>query len=308
MCGLFGFLNYSGKEFEGLKVLTNSLATESAVRGTDATGIAFNGAKGMCILKDSKSAYQMNFKHPDNVGALVGHTRHRTCGSRKNLNNHPFAGRCRQSRFALAHNGVLYDTDTLKTTFSLPNSRIETDSYVAAQLLEHKGYLDLDSVKFVAENIKGSFSLSVLTSNNDIFLVRGDNPLSIIRFPNLKMIVFASTDEILYKAISGSKLIEELKKGNFEEIEIKRGEILKLCADGRIEKEKFTFTEFEERKWWEYRAFSGRNSFLIDDEDFDYIDDLKAVANYHGYSPDTIDDLLSQGFSPFEIEGFLYDS
>lgn len=308
MCGLFGFLNYSGKEVKGLNCLTDSLATESAVRGTDATGIAFNGERGMRILKDSKSAYQMNFKHPDNVGALVGHTRHRTCGAKRNFNNHPFAGKCRNSRFALAHNGVLYDTDTLKTTFSLPKSRIETDSYVAVQLLEHKGYLDLDSVRFVAENIRGSFSLSILTSNNDIFLVRGDNPLSIIRFPNLKMIVFASTDEILYKAISGSKLIEELKKGNFEEIEIKRGEILKLCADGRIEKEKFTFTEFEERKWWEYGAFSSRNSFLIDDEDFDYIDDLKAVANYHGYSPDTIDDLLSQGFSPFEIEGFLYES
>lgn len=57
MCGLFGFLNYSGIEVKGLNCLIDSLATESAVRGTDATGIAFNGERGMCILKDSKSAY-----------------------------------------------------------------------------------------------------------------------------------------------------------------------------------------------------------------------------------------------------------
>lgn len=249
----------------------------------------------------------MNFKHPDNLHALIGHIRHSTCGSKRNFNNHPFAGKCRNSRFALAHNGVLYDTDTLKTTFSLPKSHIETDSYIAVQLLESKWYLDFDSIKFMAEKIKGSFSFSILDFKNNIYLVREDNPLSIIRFHNLKMIVFASTDEILYKAISGSKLISELKKGDFEEIEIKRGEILKICADGRIEKEKFTFTDFEERKWWEYGAFSCRNSFLMDDEDFDYIDDLKAVAKSQGYSPDTIDNLLSQGFEPFEIEGFLYE-
>ena len=41
MCGLFGFVNYSGKEIKNLSDLTNSLAEQSAIRGTDATGIAF---------------------------------------------------------------------------------------------------------------------------------------------------------------------------------------------------------------------------------------------------------------------------
>ena len=80
--------------------LTNSLAEQSAVRGTDATGIAFNRKNNLVILKDSKSAYKMNFKHGDDVHALIGHTRHSTQGSeRKNHNNHPFSGKTNNARY-----------------------------------------------------------------------------------------------------------------------------------------------------------------------------------------------------------------
>ena len=40
MCGLFGFVRY-GDKIKNLADLTNSLAEQSAVRGTDATGILF---------------------------------------------------------------------------------------------------------------------------------------------------------------------------------------------------------------------------------------------------------------------------
>ena len=65
MCGLFGFSNYSNDKIKNLSDLTNSLAEQSAVRGTDATGIAFTSSGGINIIKDSKSAYRMNFKHSD---------------------------------------------------------------------------------------------------------------------------------------------------------------------------------------------------------------------------------------------------
>ena len=306
MCGLFGFLNYSGKEIKGLMELTDSLAGESAVRGTDATGIAFNGNGGMCILKESKSAYQIKFKHSDNIKALIGHTRHSTQGSeKKNYNNHPFPGKCCGRKFALAHNGVLYNDDELRSSLSLPKSKIETDSYIAVQLLESKRFLDFNSIKFMAEKVRGSFSFSILDEKNNIYLVKGDSPLSILRFPKLKMIVFASTDEILYRAISGSKLIEELKKGNFEEIKISQGDILKICATGRVEKGKFAYNEYIGKSWWEYGTSSRLSSFLID-EDCKYIDDLKAVATCYGYMPEEIDDLLNEGLTPDEIEEFLY--
>ncbi len=37
-----------------------------------------------------------------------------------------------------------------------------------------------------------------------------------------------------------------------------------------------------------------------------YIDDIKAVAKYQGYSPDTIDELIKSGFTPEEIEEYIY--
>ena len=43
------------------------------------------------------------------------------------------------------------------------------------------------------------------------------------------------------------------------------------------------------------------------DEEYNYIDDLKAVANSRGYMPEEVDELLEQGFSPVEIEEFLYE-
>ena len=62
MCGLFGFLRY-GEAIKNLTTLTNSLAEQSAIRGTDATGIAFNEGGKLKIIKDGKSAYELDVEH-----------------------------------------------------------------------------------------------------------------------------------------------------------------------------------------------------------------------------------------------------
>ena len=41
MCGLYGVLSY-GNKVKDMAEITEALAVESAVRGTDATGIAYN--------------------------------------------------------------------------------------------------------------------------------------------------------------------------------------------------------------------------------------------------------------------------
>ena len=119
MCGLFGFSRYGNEEIKGLSKLTNTLAVESAIRGTDATGIAFNNNGCLKIFKDSKSAYKIDFKHPDDVVALTGHTRHATQGSvKKNYNNHPFKGTYKGFNFALCHNGVLSNDKSLRISYT----------------------------------------------------------------------------------------------------------------------------------------------------------------------------------------------
>ena len=38
----------------------------------------------------------------------------------------------------------------------------------------------------------------------------------------------------------------------------------------------------------------------------DYIDELRSVASYQGYSSEDIDTLLNEGFTPEEIEEYIY--
>lgn len=45
----------------------------------------------------------------------------------------------------------------------LPNTQIETDSYIAVQLLEQQGKLNFDSLKSMAESVQGSFALRLWT-------------------------------------------------------------------------------------------------------------------------------------------------
>ena len=192
MCGLFGFVHYGNTPLEKLTGLTNSLAEHSAIRGTDATGIAYVQNGNIQIHKEAKSAYAMDFKHPDNVHALIGHTRHATHGeAKKNYNNHPFFGKAGNTRFALAHNGVLWNN---RSFMNLPKTRIETDSYISVQLIEQEKKLTFDSIRKMAETVKGSFSFSVLDFKNNLWLVKGESPLAILHFPKKQIYVYASTE------------------------------------------------------------------------------------------------------------------
>ena len=303
MCGLFGFSCYGNEPVKNLSVLTNSLAEHSAVRGTDATGIAFC-KNGIQIQKEAKSAYALDFKHPDNIRAVIGHTRHATHGDAKKVfNAHPFYGKTSNAKFALTHNGVLYNTASLKIAYDLRNSKIETDSYIAVQLIEKQKQLSFDSIRFMAETVSGSFSFAILDDKNSIWLVKGDNPLSVLHFPKKKMYVYASTDEILYKAVVDSILFTDLKYGKFSEVTIDDGTILKINSDGTLEKETFHFYESVGFAWWEYGGYSSKNVRYEDE----YLDNLRMMAWYQGMDADEIDALIAEGFTPEEVEGYLYE-
>ena len=310
MCGLFGHINYSGEKIKNISDLTNSLAEQSAVRGTDATGIAFCSGGNVNVLKEGKSAYGLNFKLSDDTKAIIGHTRHSTQGSeKKNYNNHPFPAKCNNARFALAHNGVLSNDKELRHKFKLPKTKIETDSYIAVQLIESQKHLDFDSIKYMAERTEGSFSYSILDDKNNIWLVKGDSPLSILHFPKLKIYVYASTDEILYKSIVDySPLFSALKKGEFEAIDISEGDILKIRPDGIVERNTFEYSYYYGRGRWDYGSFStiGLGNRKVTNTRNDYLESLKSIASYQGYSPDDIDELITAGFTFDEIEDYLY--
>ena len=204
MCCLFGFVDYAGSlsvKQKGRLIRELSIAAEA--RGTDATGVAYNTSRGLQIYKRPLAAHRLHLRIPAEAHVVMGHTRMTTQGSaKKNYNNHPFFGRVKGQSFALAHNGVIWNDLELCRTKHLPRTKVQTDSYIAAQLLEQQKALNLSSLKCMAEQVEGSFSFSVLSEQNDLWLVKGDNPLTIVHFPKVGVYAYASTAEILNKALA----------------------------------------------------------------------------------------------------------
>lgn len=309
MCCLFGMIdlkyNFTGKQ---KSKLLHILATACEARGTDATGIAYNSNGRLQVYKRPAPGHQMRFRLPDDVSVVMGHTRMTTQGdARKNFNNHPWTSRAGTTPFALAHNGVLYNDKTLRRTEHLPATNIETDSFVAVQLLQKKGVLDFDSLRYMAEKVEGSFTFTVLDHKNNLYFIKGDNPLCIYHYPRTGLYLYASTEEILKQALHQMRLVLERP----ERIPLECGEILKIRPGGIREKTTFNADKLLYSGWerwrlgWPYRFNFGYTPEREASRS-GYIRELKAVAGYYGYDPNTIDAMLADGFSPDDIETMLY--
>ena len=179
MCAIFGLIDYEHRLTTRAKEkILKVLSKECEIRGTDATGFAFNHNGHISIFKRPLPARKMHLHLPDEVYAIMGHTRMATQGSEKlNYNNHPFPGRAGNKNFALAHNGVLSNDKLLRKEKSLPESLVQTDSYIAVQLLESAGSLDFNSIREMSEELIGSFVFTILDDSDGMYFVRGNNPL-----------------------------------------------------------------------------------------------------------------------------------
>ena len=208
----------------------------------------------------------------------MGHTRMTTQGdARRNRNNHPFLGYVENKPFALAHNGVLWNDGILRRTKHLPKTRIETDSYVAAQLIEQKNALDFSSLTYMAETVEGSFTFTVLDQRENLYFVKGDNPLCLYYYPHCGLYLYASTEAILNRALKRLRL----PIGKPERVELN-------CSFSLYPVQRKAVPQ-------QHRA------------EQEYLDTLKGVAAYYGYKPSSIDELLDVGFSTDEIEELLYE-
>lgn len=236
MCAIFGLIDY-GKVFtaEQRECIMNVLAVESEIRGTDATGFAFNSGGKLRIFKRPLAAHEITLRLDEDANIILGHTRMATQGNcKKNYNNHPFYGKIRGTKFALVHNGIVYNDFKLQHDLNLPVSKIETDSYVAVQLLEKSGSLTEKSLSEMAEKINGSFVFTVLDERNNSYFVKGDNPLALYHFAD-GFYVYASTDMILENALK----ILGLDKLLYKEIESYCGNILKIDSKGVLTRSLF---------------------------------------------------------------------
>ena len=290
MCSLFGIIDYKNvlTPCAKNKILT-ILSRECEVRGTDATGIAYNYRNRIHIYKRPVAARKMHFHIPNGVNVVMGHTRMATQGDAKiNRNNHPWATK----NFALAHNGVLWNDGILREVEELPYTLIETDSYVAVQLLEKQETLNFDAIRTMAEKVQGSFVFTVLSRDNNMYFVRGDNPLSVFCYDGFYL--YASTADILVK----TELQLGLKHNNVIPTEV--GEILKIDRYGRCRWSYFELSNMWNdigypNDWNEFGNLNKSNKYIFE------------TAKTMGIPSEDVRLLLHYGCDAGEIEELLYD-
>ena len=297
MCALFGWLDY--KEIvphKILKKLTQALANSAEERGTDASGISYIRDGKVVIFKRPKPAHKLRFNVPDGTKAVMGHTRLTTQGNQKfNYNNHPFPGHV-DKEFAFAHNGVLYNDKDLRKDKKLPDTYIETDSYVAVQLIEQQRKLDLNSLKYMAEDVEGNFTFTVLDENNSLYIVKGSSPMFLIHFEALGIYVYASTESIMMNALKKIGI----HKFTFSEIKTIDGDIIRIDSNGIITRSGFeTYNNFKYNSWYDVYDY------------YDYYNEheqlLLEMCKCYGVDEDDILLLLDYGYSCEEIEDMLCD-
>ena len=299
MCSLFGFLDYQGiMPHRTLRKLTQALANAAEERGTDAAGISYVRNGEVVIYKRPKPAHKLHFDPPDGTAAVMGHTRMTTQGDgQHNYNNHPFPGLAGDTSFSFAHNGVLWNDRELRKNGVIPDTHIETDSYIGVQLIESQQKLDFDSLKYMAEAVEGNFTFSVLDEHNNLYIIKGSNPMCLLHFPVLGLYVYASTESIMKKALQKVGL----HKFAMERVETDEGDILRIDKNGEV-----TRSEFEVKK---YRS---KYSSWYDYDDSPYYnmheEILLAYCGCYGVDSSDVELLLEFGYSCDEIEEMLMDT
>lgn len=300
MCCLFGMIDY-GHGFTGKQRarIIHALAAAAEARGTDASGIAYNSGGKLHICKRPLPGHLLPLHIPDDAAVIMGHVRMTTQGDgKRNYNNHPFQAKAGRTAFALAHNGVIRNDRTLRKTLKLPGTNIETDSYIAVQLIQQKRALNFDSLRYMAEQVEGSFSFTVLDERDNLYFIKGDSPLYLCHYPRYRLYLYASTAAILMEALSGLPAL-----GVGERVNLDAGELLAVGRDGGQRRSNFQFNDpviFCRYGHWNWSCGSACG------EDEEYVKELKSVAGTFGFTPDQIDRLLGEGYSCEEIEECLY--
>lgn len=293
MCAVFGLIDYKNKfTSKQREQILSVLSKECEVRGTDATGFAFNSRNELKIFKRPAPAHKMHLHLPEDANIILGHTRMATQGDKqKNFNNHPFFGNAGGERFALAHNGVIYNDEKLRKELKIPTTNIETDSYIAVQILEKLGSLSEKFLAEMAEKVSGSFVFTLLDKRNNSYFVKGDNPLALYHFKS-GFYIYASTNSILDQALNALGL----GKFQYEEIQSNCGDILKIDSLGRLTRSHFQYSGFYHYPYTiDYNTFNDRVGLIK----------LNRYAERCGIDEFYIDLLLEYGYTIEEVEDLI---
>lgn len=296
MCALFGWLDYGKKlPHKTLRKFTQELANAAEERGTDASGISYILNGKVKIYKKANPAHKIRFNFPEGTTAIMGHTRFTTQGNQKfNFNNHPFYGKA-DKEFAFAHNGVLYNDKDLRKEKNLPKTHIETDSYIAVQLIEKQKKLDFESLQSMAEDVQGNFTFTILDEDNKLYFIKGSSPMFLIYFEKLGFFCLCLNRNHNAKGPEKSGL----SYYKYQIIKLNEGDILSIDSNGKIETSEFQFDDLSLLSKFRYGDF---NYYDPSHEDM-----LLEMCSCFGVSEEDILLLLDYDYTADDIEEMLMD-
>jgi glutamine---fructose-6-phosphate transaminase (isomerizing) len=197
-------------------------------RGYDSAGVVVSRSNGSSDLRVVKRAGKLEkltiaLEGTDLAGrAGIGHTRWATHGAPNDKNAHPHLGPT--GRVAVVHNGILENYQALRTSLDGARFASDTDSEVAAHLVERElGEMaepDLfQAVQRVVAQLEGAFSLCFVAT---------DEPDTIVVAKKEAPLIVAHADGVGYCASDVAALIAHTR----DVAALLDGQIARITPDG----------------------------------------------------------------------------
>ncbi len=220
MCGqvgiIFGKKQRRAEERRRLAWLFTRLLALSEKRGAHATGIAWLKLSGEYkifkrplpaeIFIADKAYFDVISEIDNKTTVLLGHTRRRTRGDkRNNLNNHPI----RAGEIIGTHNGTIYNANYLFNKFKL-RRYAEVDSEIIFRLANRafrNGQLDLDGFKRQLSHCRGQLT-AIMSSRSlpgTVLVLKGNKPLSLCFNKRHRAVLYASEKGFLDSVLEGER-------------------------------------------------------------------------------------------------------
>tara|TARA_Y100000310_G_scaffold342235_1_gene444450 strand:- start:1265 stop:2197 length:933 start_codon:yes stop_codon:yes gene_type:complete len=209
MCSIAGLIFKNNKNIEYKKLIIDRLLLNGSDRGKDATGICLINSKtnDILIYKNNKNAIDfikdkryINFldKNLKDCNIALLHNRATTQGTQKNIkNNHPILNKKNNS--VLIHNGMVYNYNELKKQFKL-----KLDGYVDSEIIIKLYDLLRGDFQKMINVIEGDITFS-LYHNNNLFLYKDSNPLTLCYDKKNDVIIFSSKKEFIKNSLTNKK-------------------------------------------------------------------------------------------------------
>ena len=234
-CGIFGI---SGSQTAARHVYQGLYALQH--RGEESSGIVSSNGQKLFAHKDMGLVL-----HVFNDGILealsgnmaIGHNRYSTTGSSELSNAQPIVIDCKLGQIALAHNGNLTNTDSLRHRLAEAGAifQTSTDSEVMLHLIARSDKSLEQAVLDMMDQVEGAYSLVIMTTNK-LIAVRdphGFRPLALGRLG--KAWVFSS-ETCAFDATEAS-FVRELEPG--EIAVISNGALQSLHSPRKVQSHAF---------------------------------------------------------------------